>query len=149
MGRSEAAASEWAGRAGLGGLKGEVEGYMSRGRNYFQEEVTCGPSWGTFQIPIPLSVCSWGRSLVPSALLGDRPRLLLPCGLLDPSLAGSEQRIASTSRLQERCRGRAPGELVTQAATSKHVPPPPLSAGRRRFVHADAESPQAVPSFRL
>lgn len=55
---SEAAACEWAGRAGLGGLKGEVEGYTSHGRNYFQEEVTCGPSWGTFQIPIPLSVCS-------------------------------------------------------------------------------------------
>lgn len=77
------------------------------------------------------------------------PSPLLPCGLLDPSLPRSEQRIAPTSRPQERCRGQAPGELVTQAATSKHVPPPPLSAGRRRFVHGDAESPQAVPPFRL
>lgn len=72
--RSEAAASEWAGRAGLGGLKGEVEGYTSHGRNYFQEEVTCGPTWGTFQIPIPVSVCSWGKSLDPSALLDGHPR---------------------------------------------------------------------------
>nr|XP_034341625.1 killin [Arvicanthis niloticus] len=62
MGQSEAAASEWAGRAGLGGLKGEVEGYMSGGRNYFQEEVTCGPN---------------DLSCPP-----------LPCGLLDPSLPG-------------------------------------------------------------
>lgn len=31
-----------------------VEGYPGRGRNYFQEAVTCVPSWGTFQIPTPL-----------------------------------------------------------------------------------------------
>lgn len=101
------------------------------------------------KFPFPYLCAPEAGAWSPSALLGDLPRLLLPCGLLDPSLAGSEERIASTSRPQERCRGQAPGELVTQAATSKHVPPPPLSAGRRRFVHADAESPQAVPPFRL
>lgn len=143
--RSEAAASEWAGRAGLGGLKGEVEGYTSHGRNYFQEEVTCGPSWGTFQIPIPVSVCSRGKSLDPSALLDGHPRW----GRLDPSSPRSERRKAPTSGPQERCQGQAPGELVTQAPTSKHVPPPPLSAGCRRFVHGDAESPRPVTPFRL
>lgn len=32
----------------------EVEGYAGHSRNYFQEEVTCTSSWGTFQIPTPI-----------------------------------------------------------------------------------------------
>lgn len=34
-----------------------MEGYAGHSRNYFQEEVTCTSSWGTFQIPTPYDSC--------------------------------------------------------------------------------------------
>lgn len=43
---------EWAGPRRPRRVQREVEGYTGHSRNYFQEAVTCVPSWGTFQIPI-------------------------------------------------------------------------------------------------
>lgn len=45
---------EWAWPRRPRTVQKEVEGYAGHSRNYFQEEVTCVPSWGTFQIPTPL-----------------------------------------------------------------------------------------------
>lgn len=51
---------EWAGPRRCGRVQKEVEGYSGHSRNYFQEEVTCVSSWGTFQIPLPCD--SWGST---------------------------------------------------------------------------------------
>lgn len=48
---------EWAGPRRSGRVQKKVEGYSGHSRNYFQEEVTCVSSWGTFQIPLPCD--SW------------------------------------------------------------------------------------------
>ncbi|KAL2769619.1 killin, partial [Daubentonia madagascariensis] len=126
--RCEVAALRVGGARRLRRVQKEVEGYAGRSRNYFLKEVTCVPSWGTFQIPTPL------RQL-------QRQVLCFLC-------PGSSRRVRAAGPQSHPGRGRKRGldeppegvlsglelgELVTQAPTSKHVPPPPRSAGRRRF----------------
>lgn len=103
-----------------------MEGYAGHSRNYFQEEVTCVLVGELSKFPLPYDG-SGGKcfaSFARGAAVVSRQR--------DPEPPGRGGKTGSDEPPAGALLVLAPGELVTQAPTFKHVPPPPCTAGRGR-----------------